>query len=434
LSSSYFNIQSKPGGRVISFIHKSLKEYLLAEFYLESLLKNKIYKLNTGIPSEETIGFLDGLLELLIEDEDIIDKYIVQDETSLLNSFRYKKGRDAALDELERNAKSSVEQESIIFNIKNREHKQEKEEKENIWRKAEICGKDYKGLWINRWISLFVLNKLKPTQEVDKYKLRRLVRYTGHFTPGYLMNLRKADVSDTNLNRADISHADFSEADLSEAAMKYANLSNCELHQAILHKAYLRYGNLHNAKLIGSDLSEANLRYANLREADLTNANLQEADLTNAFLGYADLRNANLQEADLTNANLQEADLTNAKLRGTMLRNTKFQYAKILGVDLTDANLSNADLSFSLIIGCKEYQNLVCTNANFSNAIIDDDQLASYLRENKALSPPAQATNELDNLRKILEGRDLKEDKIKEIISIRNLKKIALSPEGRGEK
>jgi hypothetical protein len=48
LSSSYFYLQTKPGGTLVSFIHKTLKEYLLAEFYLETLLENKVYKLNVG--------------------------------------------------------------------------------------------------------------------------------------------------------------------------------------------------------------------------------------------------------------------------------------------------------------------------------------------------------------------------------------------------
>jgi uncharacterized protein YjbI with pentapeptide repeats len=409
--SSYFYLQTKTGGTFVSFIHKTLKEYLLAEFYLESLLENKVYRLNTGTPSEETIGFLEGLLELLLDSEDrIIDKYIVQDETSLLNSFHYDNGRNAAINLLERNAKSSVEQESIIFNIKNNIKKEHKEEKENIWRQADISGKDYRDLWVSRWISLYVLNKLKPTEELDKEKLRRLVRYSGNFAPGYLMNLKNADLSNTYLSRADLSHADLSDANLSGASMKYANLSRCTLSRARLKNTYLRYANLHYATLSRADLSggTTNLRYANLREADLTNADLREADLTNAFLRYA---------------NLREADLTNAKLKGAILMNTDCRYADILGADLTDANLSYADVSYSLVIGCKEYQNLICTGADFSNAIIDDDELVNHLRENKAINVPARAITKLDDLKKILEDRKLKEDKIKEVINIYSLKK-----------
>jgi uncharacterized protein YjbI with pentapeptide repeats len=412
LSSSYFYLQTKPGATLVSFIHKTLKEYLLAEFYVEALLENKAYKLNAGIPSEETIGFIDGLLGLLLDREDeIIDKFIVQDETSLLNSFHYGNGRNA-IKTLEQNAKRSVEEESIIFNIKKGTKKENKEEKEDIWRQADISGKDYKGLWVKRWISLYVLNELKPAEELDKEKLRRLVRYSGHFTPGYLMNLKNVDLSSTYLSRADFSHADLSGANLSGASMKYANLSRCNLSRVRLKNTYLRYANLHRAILSRADLSGAYLRYANLRGADLTNSILWEAELPNAFLGNAILRGADLTKAELPNAFLgnailRGADLTNAKLNGTILMKADLRYANIQGADLTGANLSYANLSYSLVIGCKKYQDLICTGANFSNAIFDDDQLVNHLRENKAVNLPVRAMTESE-LKQILEDRKLK--------------------------
>jgi hypothetical protein len=42
----------------IDFIHRTFKEYLLAEYYIESLLKHKPYRLNIGTPTKETIDFL----------------------------------------------------------------------------------------------------------------------------------------------------------------------------------------------------------------------------------------------------------------------------------------------------------------------------------------------------------------------------------------
>jgi hypothetical protein len=51
----------------LDFIHKSFREYFLAEYYLESVLNGKGHYLNVGIPSPETISFLDGLLELLLQ-------------------------------------------------------------------------------------------------------------------------------------------------------------------------------------------------------------------------------------------------------------------------------------------------------------------------------------------------------------------------------
>ena len=62
---SYFQISDQPSNYVIDFIHKSFMDYLLAEYYLESMLINKPFRLNVGSPSPETISFMKSLLILL---------------------------------------------------------------------------------------------------------------------------------------------------------------------------------------------------------------------------------------------------------------------------------------------------------------------------------------------------------------------------------
>jgi hypothetical protein len=64
---SYFYLRDQAFDMSVDFIHKSFREYFLAEYYLESILNNKGHYLNVGIPSPETIFFLDGLLELLLD-------------------------------------------------------------------------------------------------------------------------------------------------------------------------------------------------------------------------------------------------------------------------------------------------------------------------------------------------------------------------------
>lgn len=66
--SSYFYLTSSAPYARIDFIHESFKEYLLAEYYIESLLFDRPYRLNVGIPSYETMLFLDQLLDFFIED------------------------------------------------------------------------------------------------------------------------------------------------------------------------------------------------------------------------------------------------------------------------------------------------------------------------------------------------------------------------------
>ena len=64
---SYFYLQGPAFDMSVDFIHKSFREYFLAEYYLESILNYKGHYLNVGIPSPETLSFLDGLLELLLD-------------------------------------------------------------------------------------------------------------------------------------------------------------------------------------------------------------------------------------------------------------------------------------------------------------------------------------------------------------------------------
>ena len=59
---TYFFVK---GEKNVEFIHKSFKEYLLAEYYLECVFENKWWKLLVGVPSEETIDFLEGIIEIL---------------------------------------------------------------------------------------------------------------------------------------------------------------------------------------------------------------------------------------------------------------------------------------------------------------------------------------------------------------------------------
>lgn len=86
------------------------------------------------------------------------------------------------------------------------------------------------------------------------------------------------------------------------------------------------------------------------------------------------LSGANLLHADLSQANLSNADLSQA--------------------NLTHANLTKANLDSSLILGAgmptKEEDYPRCENANFENAIIDDEKLSKYLHNSNAKNvPPA---------------------------------------------
>jgi hypothetical protein len=169
---------------------------------------------------------------------------------------------------------------------------------------------------------------------------------------------------------------------------------------------YLKY-----VDLSGTDLSDANLSNADLSHAVLSNAVLSNANLIKADLSDANLSNADLSHADLSHADLSHAVLSNANLSGTDLS----------GTDLSGTDLSGANLYSSKMIGVKYDVNyLKCTDADFKDAIIDDERLSIQLTEGKAknVSPGVKSKKEL---REKLEKQGVQRFYIWEALSLSNL-------------
>ena len=144
----------------VNFIHETFKEYLMAENYLEALIKgeNKVAWMNVGKPSKETINFLDGLLQLLTTDDKNIKKHVEynkQKQISLFNLFSYDKPIYDAVYNIINNAIDNLNDESVT--VFSPDHVTQ-----IPWIRAEgqMTVNEYPSLWIHRWISLYVLYKL----------------------------------------------------------------------------------------------------------------------------------------------------------------------------------------------------------------------------------------------------------------------------------
>jgi uncharacterized protein YjbI with pentapeptide repeats len=157
-------------------------------------------------------------------------------------------------------------------------------------------------------------------------------------------NLREADLGGANLGKAYLRGADLREANLGRAALGRANLGGANLGGANLGRADLGGANLGGAALGGAALGRANLREANLFGANLRDADLREANLGGANLGRAALGRADLDRANLFGADLGEANLFGADLRGANLRGANLGEANLFGADLREANLRDANL------------------------------------------------------------------------------------------
>lgn len=136
--------------------------------------------------------------------------------------------------------------------------------------------------------------------------------------------------------------------DVRQADLRQTNLAPLDLHAARLDGANLQgaillQANLRGARLQGADLRAANLAYANLQEANMFGANLQGTILLNADLQRTELIGARLQGASLIQANLQRAMLQSANLQGADLTGADLRGVHLAHATLGDANLERAN-------------------------------------------------------------------------------------------
>jgi len=121
--------------------------------------------------------------------------------------------------------------------------------------------------------------------------------------------------------------------------LRLADLSDSNLSGAVLFGA-----NLSGANLFSANLTWMRLANATLSEANLVAANLTGADLTNAILSGANLRNATLSGASLVAANLSGADLSFASLSGADLRRARMDATTVLQDESLDTHTLLADV------------------------------------------------------------------------------------------
>lgn len=127
--------------------------------------------------------------------------------------------------------------------------------------------------------------------------------------PDNKIDLREANLYNTDLFGANLRGADLYNAELSSTDLRFADLHNTNLQSAYLHSADLRNAILRNA----------NLSYINLCHADLREAMLCEANLSGAYLSYANFCDANLSGANLRDAELFGAQVLRTNLTGVIL-------------------------------------------------------------------------------------------------------------------
>ena len=128
------------------------------------------------------------------------------------------------------------------------------------------------------------------------------------------IDLREANLENTDLRGFDLSGTDFRRANLSYARMRYTQLKDCDFRRAWMHAVNLIEMDLRDTQFRLAKLDEARLGSADISGVELSNTSLQKARLNNCKM-----RGTLLFEADLSGADLRAADLTDADLRRTRM-------------------------------------------------------------------------------------------------------------------
>ena len=116
-----------------------------------------------------------------------------------------------------------------------------------------------------------------------------------------------------------------------------AYLKKARLRGVNIRDANLKNTNLELARLAEADLRGANLSHANLKRVGLADADLEEAKLNHADLRYSRLEGANLRKADLSMATLMEVDLDETEWEGATLTGAIMENISLRGADLRGA-------------------------------------------------------------------------------------------------
>lgn len=201
------------------------------------------------------------------------------------------------------------------------------------------------------------LTTLRILDPIRKGLLLQFLREADLIGENPVINLKWADLHQTNLEKSNLFGATLKNVNLSKSQMRFAylfkaNLSGADLNSTNLQGARLIKANLHladlsnalfnNADLTEADLTFSNAKFANFNGAHLSRANLQRINLSGANLKNADLRNSDLSMAILEGADMSGALLCGANLRGANLTGSNLLKANFDGADLSLANLTRA--------------------------------------------------------------------------------------------
>ena len=115
---SYFSLKRKDSydtTETIDFLHSSFREFLMSEFYIENMIIEKINRIDSFIPSQETMLFFDGLLDIINNKDGLYQKYQIRFIKSCNNNIQNVLKNSNLKKKLIENAEIYYKKETIFF-------------------------------------------------------------------------------------------------------------------------------------------------------------------------------------------------------------------------------------------------------------------------------------------------------------------------------
>lgn len=207
-------------------------------------------------------------------------------------------------------------------------------------------------------------------------------------------NLAGTDLMECKGDDVDMRGADLNNSQFMEGSFKGADFSQCNLNETLFLKCDLQKADFQEANLSNAIFVESNADAARFSGGDLTNLravmdmSFQAADFSNTLLIDANLRGAelsgaNFTEADLSRADLSECNLTKSRFYRAVAKQTMFMKANLNEAYLVSINLFEGSLQQASLINCDlRGANLFAADllkADFSTAQIEQANLGKTL-------------------------------------------------------
>ncbi len=174
---------------------------------------------------------------------------------------------------------------------------------------GELSEIKYENLYIHRWISLFVINKVGNSFYIEREKFFDLVRCTSNFIPEYLQRIENIDLSKSKITGSELgTNSNLSNAKLSGSTLvgefngtKFigTHLCGCTIES---------YSHFNGVDFSGADLSELKSKYDEMESefaVRFTECNFREAKFNNAVLDNFHFCGSQFNQADFSEASIK---------------------------------------------------------------------------------------------------------------------------------